>query len=215
MGDGLRPGPDGQPRCFWALGSAAYVDYHDQEWGRPTADDRWLFEKICLEGFQSGLSWQTILHKRENFRAAFDHFDVDRVAAYGEGDVARLMADAGIVRNRRKIEATIHNAGRARALRDELGSLAALFWRFEPDVSSRPKVMTLATLHTLVQTRESKALAKELKRRDWSFVGPTTMYAFMQAAGIVNDHLEGCTARPDCLQARRAFTPPSGIPTDR
>lgn len=195
-------GPGGVARCRWAAQTELYSAYHDDEWGRPTRDERWIFEKICLEGFQAGLSWLTILNKRENFRAAFANFAIDAVAEFDERDVERLMGDAGIVRHRRKIESTINNARRAREVRDELGSLAAFVWQFEPEEAQRtPEALPS-------KTPESIALSKELKRRGWSFVGPTTMYAFMQAAGIVNDHFAGCAARTPCVAARRDFLVP-------
>jgi len=193
--DGIGIGEDGRPRCFWSLGAPDYVDYHDTEWGFPVTDDRTLFEKICLEGFQSGLSWLTILRKRENFRATFDNFDHSIVADYDESDVQRLLADAGIVRHRGKIEATINNAGAMMALVEE-GSLAEFVLQFRPDESSRPSPVTWQALSAMPTTAESTALSKELKRRGWRFVGPTTAYAFMQAMGLVNDHVEGCCIRP-------------------
>jgi DNA-3-methyladenine glycosylase I len=208
MTDGLIKGADGRVRCAWAGSSPDYTGYHDEEWGRPTADDRWLFEKICLEGFQSGLSWLTILRKRENFRAAFANFQARRVARFGEGDVARLLADAGIVRHRGKIESAINNARRALELVREEGSVAAYLWRFEPVPASRPKRLDWATLRTMATTPESVALSKDLKRRGWSFVGPTTLYAFMQSAGIVNDHVHGCFCRREVERARGAFARP-------
>jgi DNA-3-methyladenine glycosylase I len=196
-------------RCFWAdQASPLYLDYHDREWGRPVADDRRLFEKICLEGFQSGLSWLTILRKRENFRAAFAGFEPGRVAAFGDRDVARLLADAGIVRHRGKIESTINNARRALDLAAEKGSLAAYFWSFEPDPASRPRRLTEAALRAMTNSPESVAISKDLKKRGWSFVGPTTVYAFMQAMGLVNDHVEGCWVREAVEDARRAFVRP-------
>lgn len=201
-------GPDGVPRCWWALGSESYSRYHDDEWGRPSGDDRWIFEKLCLEGFQAGLSWLTILNKRENFRAAFANFEVDKVARFDRRSVDRLLKDAGIVRHRGKIESTINNAKRARELQQEFGSLAAFVWRFEPPADLRPKTMTRAALMKLAKTPESTALSKDLKARGWSFVGPTTVYAFMQAAGIVNDHLRGCAAQEACTSARLKFRVP-------
>ena len=179
-------------RCFWVSGDPLYLTYHDGEWGRPVGDDRRLFEKICLEGFQSGLSWLTILKKRENFRAAFDGFDFTRVARYGQDDVARLLGDSGIVRHRGKIVSTINNAARAIELVDEAGSLAAFFWRYVPPVQERPQANTPEILKTLGFTPTSTQLSRDLKKRGWSFVGPTTCYAFMQAMGLVNDHEEGC-----------------------
>jgi DNA-3-methyladenine glycosylase I len=205
---GLLPGPDRKLRCQWGASAPEYLPYHDEEWGRPTADDVRLFEKVCLEGFQSGLSWLTILRKREAFRRGFAGFDLERVARFGARDVARLLADAGIVRHRGKIQSAISNAARACALRDEFGSLAAYFWRFEPPPASRPRRLTWELLRGMARTPESTALSKDLRRRGWSFVGPTTMYAFMQAVGIVNDHLHGCAFRPAAERARRAFEPP-------
>jgi DNA-3-methyladenine glycosylase I len=206
--DGVLRCGDGIARCFWAVAAADYADYHDHEWGMPVADDRRLFEKLCLEGFQSGLSWLTILRKRENFRAAFAGFDPQKVARFGPRDVARLLGDAGIVRHRGKIESTINNARRACDLAAETGSLAAWIWRFEPSAASRPRRMTRDALLGLSATAESRALAKELKRRGFSFVGPTTVYAFMQAMGLVNDHLEGCPARGRAALARSRFRKP-------
>jgi DNA-3-methyladenine glycosylase I len=202
-------GEDSVIRCFWADSAPEYRAYHDTEWGFPVAEDHRLFEKLCLEGFQSGLSWLTILRKREGFRRAFADFDFDRVARFGEKDVERLLADASIVRHRGKIEATVNNAQRALELVEEEGSLAAFVWRFEPEPSSRPKRLTWEALLKLSETPESHALAKELKRRGWRFVGPTTVYAFMQAMGLVNDHLHGCDAREPVERARTAFTPPT------
>jgi DNA-3-methyladenine glycosylase I len=207
--DRLVRGEDGVVRCFWGDSAPEYRAYHDSEWGFPVAHDRRLFEKLCLEGFQSGLSWLTILRKREGFRSAFSNFDFERVARFGEKDVKRLLADASIVRHRGKIEATINNAKRALELVEEEGSLAAFVWRFEPEPASRPKRLTWDALLEMAQTPESKALAKELKRRGWRFVGPTTVYAFMQAMGLVNDHLHGCDARKPAERARAAFTSPS------
>jgi DNA-3-methyladenine glycosylase I len=192
---GLFQAEDGVLRCGWCQASPAYRHYHDREWGFPVTDDRRLFEKLCLEGFQAGLSWLTILNKREAFRRAFANFDAARVARFGERDVARLLADAGIVRHRGKIESTINNAGRVLELRQEFGSLAAYAWGFEPPPRSRPKRMTLAALKAMSTSTESIAMSKDLKRRGWSFVGPTTVYAFMQAMGLVNDHLDGCHVR--------------------
>ncbi len=196
------PGPDGRPRCGWCGTVAEFFPYHDAEWGFPVDDDRRLFEKLCLEGFQSGLSWRTILAKRENFRAAFDGFDFERVAKYGERDVERLLGDAGIVRHRGKIEAAINNARRARELIDREGSLAAYVWRWEPDPA------TLGAPQSVSTSPESVALSKDLKARGWRFVGPTTVYAFMQAMGLVNDHAEACAIRAEAERARAAFTPP-------
>ncbi len=200
---GLFRGADDAPRCVWCRASPAYQHYHDHEWGFPVTDDRHLFEKLCLEGFQAGLSWLTILNKRAAFRAAFADFDAERVARFGAADVAHLLGDAGIVRHRGKIESSINNARRVLALRDECGSLAAYAWRFEPAARTRPKRITLAALRALTPSPESVAMSKDLKRRGWSFVGPTTVYAFMQAMGLVNDHLEGCHVRAAAAQAPR------------
>ena len=201
--DGLILGEDKHCRCWWVGDKADYVAYHDQEWGVPVADDRKLFEKICLEGFQSGLSWLTILRKRENFRAAFSNFEFRRVAEYDEDDVERLLQDAGIVRHRRKIESVINNAARACELTEEFGSLAAYFWQYEPDEAERPQRCDYETLRSLSKTAASTAMSKDLKKRGWSFVGPTTAYAFMQSMGMVNDHVEGCAwrSRTDTLRA--------------
>jgi DNA-3-methyladenine glycosylase I len=201
-------GDDGVVRCFWGASAPEYVSYHDSEWGFPVAEDRRLFEKLCLEGFQSGLSWLTILRKREGFRKAFAGFDFERVASFGAKDVERLLGDASIVRHRGKIEATVNNAQRAVELVEEEGSLAGYVWRFEPDASTRPKRLTWDALLEMAQTPESQALAKDLKRRGWRFVGPTTVYAFMQAMGLVNDHLHGCDAREPVERARVAFVAP-------
>jgi DNA-3-methyladenine glycosylase I len=192
-------------RCFWCDGSQIYRDYHDQEWGFPVVDDRRLFEKLCLEGFQSGLSWLTILRKREGFRAAFNGFDVARVARFTEPDVERLVQDAAIVRHRGKIEAVIHNARCMSNLLDSEKSFASYLWKFEPSEASRPKRITRETLRVITQSPESLALSKDLKRRGFKFVGPTTMYALMQAMGLVNDHEEGCHVREAALDARRAL----------
>jgi DNA-3-methyladenine glycosylase I len=207
--DGLFRGADGALRCRWCEATPAYQHYHDHEWGFPVTDERRLFEKLCLEGFQAGLSWLTILNKRENFRRGFSNFEAEAVARFGEADVARLLADAGIVRHRGKIESTINNAKRVLELREEFGSLAAYAWRFEPSPSSRPAKATLAALRAFTTTTESIAMSKDLKKRGWTFVGPTTVYAFMQAMGLVNDHIEGCGAREPALAARRALTLPS------
>ncbi len=205
---GIIAGPDGISRCFWHGNLPDYLHYHDHEWGRPVADDRRLFEKICLEGFQSGLSWLTILRKRDNFREAFEGFDFERVARFGEADVERLLTNAGIVRHRGKIVSTINNAKRARELAGERGSLAAFFWGFEPGPDERPDVVDIAHLRANPTTAVSIRLSKELKKRGWSFVGPTTVYAFMQAMGLVNDHLEGCVCRAEIEAERLAFPRP-------
>jgi len=203
------PVDDGLRRCAWPGSHADYRAYHDHEWGRPVADDHRLFEKICLEGFQAGLSWLTILRKREAFRRAFRGFDYEKVARFDARSVRRLLGDAGIVRHRGKIEAAIGNARRACDLADEYGSLAAWFWRFEPDASSRPARITPATLRRLTESAESRALSRELRARGWRFVGPTTLYAFMQAMGLVNDHVEGCAFREAVERERRAFRRPA------
>ncbi len=195
-------GNDGAKRCWWGSGDPDYEAYHDTEWGFPQGDDVRLFEKVCLEGFQSGLSWLTILRKRENFRRAFLGFDPARVAMFTRRDVDRLLADAGIVRHRGKIEAAVNNAQRALEATDEFGSLAAYFWSYEPE-------RRIPTLPIPTTTDVSTTLAKDLKARGWRFVGPTTAYAFMQAVGLVNDHLDGCHIRPRVEQARAVFDPPS------
>lgn len=208
MSDGLIVGGDGRRRCAWAGSAPDYLEYHDHEWGRPTRDERWLFEKICLEGFQAGLSWLTILRKREHFRKAFANFEADRVAQFGDQDVARLLADSGIVRHAGKIASTINNAARAIDLMRTEGSLASYVWRFEPAPAARPRRVDWAALKSTSTSAESVALSKDLKRRAWTFVGPTTMYAFMQSAGIVNDHIEGCCCRPEVEADRGAFVRP-------
>jgi DNA-3-methyladenine glycosylase I len=204
--DGVVRGDDGVRRCWWGDSAPEYRPYHDSEWGFPVADDVRLFEKLSLEGFQAGLSWLTILRKREAFRRAFAGFDFTRVARFGDADVARLLEDASIIRHRGKIEAVINNARRAVELVDEQGSLAAYVWGFEPE--RRTGRLDRATLAQLAQTSDSKALARDLKRRGWRFVGPTTVYAFMQAMGLVNDHLHGCDAQPAVEAARTAFRRP-------
>jgi DNA-3-methyladenine glycosylase I len=198
--DGLYADEGGVQRCAWCQASPAYRDYHDREWGFPVDDETRLFEKLCLEGFQAGLSWLTILNKREAFRKAFAGFDPVRVARFRAREIDRLLGDAGIVRHRGKIESTINNARRLLELREEFGSLAAYAWRFEP--AARPKRVTPATLRASGLPPEATALAKDLKRRGWTFVGPTTVYAFMQAMGLVNDHVEGCHVRAAAEKAR-------------
>jgi DNA-3-methyladenine glycosylase I len=200
--------PRSPRRCPWCGEDPLYVAYHDHEWGFPVADDRRLFEKICLEGFQSGLSWITILRKREAFREAFSGFDIESVARMGARDVQRLLGNAAIVRHRGKIESAINNAQRALELAAEHGSLAAYFWRWEPAPSARPTKMTREVLMNMATSPESIALAKDLKRRGWTFVGPTTVYAFMQAMGLVNDHLHDCGTRDAVRQARSGFVLP-------
>ena len=198
---GTVPGPDGRPRCRWCSAAPEFFAYHDTEWGFPVADDIRLFEKICLESFQSGLSWRTILAKRENFREAFEGFDFRKVALFDSADVERLLADPGIVRHRGKIEAVINNARRACELVEAEGSLAAFLWRFEPEEEDiAPQSRSVSPT--------SERLAKELRKRGWKFVGPTTVYAFMQAMGLLNDHAEGCVIRAKAEEARNAFQRP-------
>ncbi|MFD2206399.1 DNA-3-methyladenine glycosylase I [Kiloniella antarctica] len=195
-------GPDGKVRCSWARAAPEFPDYHDTEWGFPVGDDQRLFEKICLESFQSGLSWRTILVKRENFRKAFHHFDYDKVALFNEEDIKVLLQNEGIIRHRGKIEAVINNAKRAQEIVKSEGSLAAFLWRYEPDPKTHGKPQTQTT------SPESIALSKELKKRGWKFVGPTTAYAFIQAMGLINDHVEGCICREKVEQARNKFNRP-------
>lgn len=195
-------GPDGKPRCAWCQAVDAFFPYHDKEWGFPVEDDIRLFEKICLEGFQSGLSWRTILDKRENFRQAFHHFDFHRVAKFTQRDVNRLLKNQGIIRHRGKIEATINNAKCAIQMVEDEGSLAAFFWSYEPDEKKLPPPQSQTT------SVESIALSKELKKRGWKFVGPTTVYSFMQAMGLINDHVEGCVTRKQVAKARKQFKRP-------
>ena len=206
--DGLVAGDDGLARCWWSSSTEMYQAYHDKEWGRPVTDDRRLFEKLCLEGFQSGLSWLTILKKRENFRQAFAGFDPEKVARFDETDIARLLADTGIIRHRGKIVSTINNARRALELIESEGSIAAYVWSFEPPASERPARFDKASLAANSTSPTSVRLSKDLKRRGWSFVGPTTVYAFMQAMGLVNDHLDGCHCRTEATQLRQRLTPP-------
>jgi DNA-3-methyladenine glycosylase I len=201
----VRSDDDARVRCAWCAATPAYRHYHDREWGYPVTDDRRLFEKLCLEGFQAGLSWLTILNKREAFRAAFADFDAERVARFTPSDVERLLGDAGIVRHRGKIESAINNARRTLALRDEFGSLAAYAWRYEPARRTRPRRLTHEALLRLGSASEAVALSKDLKRRGFTFVGPTTIYAFMQAMGLVNDHIEGCHVRAQASAARAAL----------
>ncbi|MGH6858970.1 MAG: DNA-3-methyladenine glycosylase I [Phyllobacterium sp.] len=205
---GLISDEGGAVRCFWPGSLPEYVRYHDEEWGRPVVDDTRLFEKICLEGFQSGLSWLTILRKRENFRAAFDGFDYRRIARYTDKDVERLLGNAGIIRHRGKINSAINNANRAIELVKETGSLAAYFWTFEPPPEERPRRVNYQTLVANPTSPTSVRLSKDLKKRGWSFVGPTTMYAHMQAMGLVNDHIEGCKCREEIEKLRERFKRP-------
>lgn len=195
-------GDDGTSRCWWGAEPEIYRRYHDDEWGRPTTHDHRLFEKVCLEGFQAGLSWLTILRKRDNFRVAFAGFDPERLAGFDESDVSILMTDEGIVRHEGKIRSTINNAGRALELTDEHGSLSSYFWSWAGPETSSPQAIP-------AMTPTSIALSKDLKRRGWSFVGPTTIYAFMQAMGLVNDHLAGCHVRDVCAAARRSLVSPT------
>jgi DNA-3-methyladenine glycosylase I len=206
---GVVVGEDGRPRCWWAAGDPAYRPYHDDEWGRPEADDRLLFETICLEGFQSGLSWLTILRKRDGFRRAFAGFDPAAVARFNARSVERLLGDPGIVRNRSKIEATLHNARECLDLQEEFGSLAAYVWSFEPGARTRPRALDRAALLAMSTSAESAAMSADLKRRGWRFVGPTTVYAFMEAMGLVNDHLTGCHVRDEVERERSAFVRPA------
>jgi len=195
-------------RCFWCDDIPEFEPYHDTEWGFPVADDRRLFEKLMLEGFQSGLSWRTILNKRENFRAAFAGFDIEQVAKFGKRDIDQLLQNAGIIRHRGKIEATINNAQRALELVKEAGSLATYFWQYEPPASERPQRVTTETLRQMSTSATAKTLSKDLKKRGWKFVGPTTVYAFMQAMGLVNDHTEDCFVRKQVIRARKSFIRP-------
>lgn len=194
--------PDGVARCSWCTSSSEYIHYHDSEWGFPEDDDQRLFEKLCLESFQSGLSWRTILAKREGFRSAFKNFEIDKVARFTTRDIERLLRDEGIVRHRGKIEATINNAKLARELAKREGSLVTFFWSYEPDPKLNKKPVTVS------KTPESTALSKDLRKMGWKFVGPTTVYSFMQAIGMVNDHAVGCSIRPLVEKARRAFKRP-------
>jgi DNA-3-methyladenine glycosylase I len=204
--EGLFSHDDGVLRCVWCRASPEYRRYHDEEWGFPVTDERRLFEKICLEGFQAGLSWLTILNKRESFRKGFANFEAERLVRFGAADVTRLLADAGIVRHRGKIESTINNARRVLELRQEFGSLAAYAWRHEPEPASRPPLLLPGTARG--PSAEAVAMSKDLKKRGWTFVGPTTVYAFMQAMGLVNDHYEQCHARERALRARAGFQKP-------
>ena len=206
MSDWLRRDNDGITRCWWPGSDPLYVTYHDHEWGRPVTDDTRLFEKICLEGFQSGLAWITILRKREHFRAAFAGFDIERVAAFTAADVDRLLGDKGIVRHRRKIESTINNAQRAIELGSEIGSLAAYFWSFEPDDTEGDRHDEAGPVPATTPT--STRLSADMKKRGWTWVGPTTVYAFMQAMGLVNDHIPGCRAREACATERANLVRP-------
>jgi DNA-3-methyladenine glycosylase I len=202
MSTGIITGPDGKSRCHWCGAAPEFLAYHDTEWGFPVSDDQRLFEKLCLESFQSGLSWRTILAKRENFRTAFHDFDFDEVARFSARDVTRLLQDEGIVRHRGKIESVINNARKARELVKVEGSLAAYVWRYEPGTRQLAEPQTVST------TPQSLALSKDLKKRGWKFLGPTTVYAFMQAMGLVNDHVDGCVTRAKVERARKRFSRP-------
>jgi DNA-3-methyladenine glycosylase I len=206
--DGVRIGDDGVLRCAWCGSDPLYVRYHDEEWGRPVDDDVRLFEKLSLEGFQSGLSWLTILKKRENFRRAFKGFDIPIVARFTKRSVARLLNDSGIVRNRAKIEATINNARRCIELIEEFGTLASYVWSHEPDPTTRPARIDWATLAKITASPESVAMSKDLKKRGWAFVGPTTVYSFMEAMGLVDDHVDICAFRDGIERARGSFVRP-------
>ncbi|MGQ0526819.1 MAG: DNA-3-methyladenine glycosylase I [Alphaproteobacteria bacterium] len=208
MSEGLVTGEDKKIRCWWPGKDPLYILYHDTEWGRPVSDDRRLFEKICLEGFQAGLSWITILKRREHFRKAFADFDFEKVARFTRKDVVRLLKDEGIIRHRGKIEAAINNARKAIELIEEFGSLAAYFWQFEPEPSAHPKRMDYKSVKSIPITPESTALSNDLRKRGFKFVGPTTMYAHMQAIGLVNDHLEGCHCRATIETERKKFKRP-------
>ncbi|HEX2058817.1 MAG TPA: DNA-3-methyladenine glycosylase I [Actinomycetota bacterium] len=211
--NGIVTGEDGIARCWWCGSDPLYRRYHDEEWGRPVADDRRLFEKLCLEGFQSGLSWLTILRKRESFRKAFKSFDLEAVARFNTRSVERLLRDAGIVRHRGKIESTINNARRCIELVEEIGSLAAYVWSYEPDPRSRPPTLDWDALSQQTTSPEATAMSKDLKRRGWSFVGPTTVYSFMEAMGLVNDHLSACDLRVEVERERGLFRRPRLRPT--
>jgi len=197
-------GADGKLRCKWCDAAPELLGYHDTEWGFPVSDDHHLFEKLCLEGFQSGLSWRTILAKRDNFRSAFHNFDFDKISHFNQRDINRLLKDEGIVRHRGKIEAVINNAKQAKVLVKQEGSLAAFFWRYEPDAKQLAKPQTVST------SAESIALSKDLKKLGWKFVGPTTAYAFIQAMGLINDHVSDCVIRNKVERARKKFKRPCG-----
>jgi len=205
----VRTGADGVTRCYWCGDDPLYVRYHDEEWGFPTADDRYLFEKLCLEGFQAGLSWLTVLRKRENFRQAFRGFEIEAVARFTRRDVNRLLTDAGIIRHRGKIESAINNARRTIELIETCGSLAAFIWPFEPAPGSRPRRLDRRVLAALTQTPQSAALSRALKERGFTFIGPTTAYAYMQSVGLVNDHLARCAIRTRVEAARSRFLRPN------
>jgi DNA-3-methyladenine glycosylase I len=202
-------GDDGVARCWWGAGDPLYQSYHDTEWGRPVGQDVRLFEKLVLEGFQSGLSWLTILRKRDNFRRAFRAFDIEAVARFGHRDVEHLLSDAGIVRNRAKIEAAVNNARRCLDLTEEFGSFAAYVWTFEPDPTTRPRTLDWDALSRITTSNEGGGLSKDLRRRGWTFVGPTTAYSFMESVGLVNDHVSQCDMREEVERARKRFRRPA------
>ena len=206
---GAAPGEDGQRRCWWCLGDPLYQSYHDHEWGRPVSDDNSLFEKLCLEGFMAGLSWLTILRKRENFRKAFNFFDIGSVARFNSRSVERLLSDAGIVRHRGKIESAINNARRCIELIDDRGSFSSYVWSYEPDTSSLPKKLDWPSIVDRGVTAEATAMSKDLKRRGWTYVGPTTVYSLMEAMGLVNDHVSACDIRAQVEDDRRTFSRPT------
>lgn len=206
--DGLIIGEDGKARCAWHGNDPFYLQYHDHEWGHPVKNDQRLFEKISLEGFQAGLSWLTILRKRENFRTAFDGFNPTVVAQYDEKKIGQLLQDEGIIRHRGKIEAVINNAQKLPDILNEFDSFASYIWSFEPKKELRPSAFDYETLSKITMSEQSKALSKDLKKRGWKFVGPTTCYAFMQSMGVVNDHIAGCILRPIITKARQDFDRP-------
>ncbi len=201
-------GEDGIARCWWGASTPDYCVYHDKEWGTPVRNDKRLFEKICLEGFQSGLSWLTVLRKRENFRKAFKDFDFEKVSRFNSRSVDRLLKDTSIIRHRGKIESTINNAKKACQLAQDWGSLSAYFWSFEPSKHDRPSSFSKKELNKWTESETSRRLSKDLRKRGWKFVGATTSYAFMQAMGLVNDHVEGCDRRQDCAELRERFIVP-------
>jgi DNA-3-methyladenine glycosylase I len=206
---GIITGEDGVSRCWWCEGNPVYQSYHDLEWGRPVADDRGLFEILSLEGFQAGLSWLTILRKRENFRKAFKSFDIESIARFNARSVERLLSDSGIVRHRGKIESTINNARRCIDLMEEFGSLAGYVWSYEPDARSRSAGLDWAALEKMTTNLEATQMSKDLRSRGWSFVGPTTVYSFMEVVGLVNDHMSGCDFREEAERERRLFSRPA------
>ncbi|MEO9871361.1 DNA-3-methyladenine glycosylase I [Ekhidna sp.] len=208
MKDYLVKGPDNKVRCSYLIHDADFKKYHDEEWGRPVSEDRRLFEKICIEGFVSGLSYITLLKKRENFREAFDNFDHEKVASYDEEKLNVLMQNKGLIRNKRKLKSVINNAKRMPAMIEEFGSLAKFVWSFRPDSKNRPGEFNPQTLKEVTKTKESEELARALKKRGWTYVGPTNMYAMMQSVGIVNDHFSGCHYREECLREMKVFQIP-------